>query len=51
MKISRNWAHGGWKLDVMRRACKAGLALIAEGFAKRYQKRQWMFHYVTIYRI
>ena len=27
--------------DQMRRACKAGPALIAEGFAKRYQKRQW----------
>ena len=25
----------------MRRACKAGPALIAEGFAKRYQKRNW----------
>lgn len=25
----------------MRRASKAGPALIAEGFAKRYQKRQW----------
>jgi len=25
----------------MRRAAKAGPALIAEGFAKRYQKRQW----------
>jgi len=25
----------------MRRACKAGPALIAEGFAKRYQKRAW----------
>ena len=25
----------------MRRATKAGPALIAEGFAKRYQKRQW----------
>lgn len=27
--------------DQMRRASKAGPALIAEGFAKRYQKRQW----------
>lgn len=27
--------------DQMRRACKAGPALIAEGFAKRYQKRNW----------
>jgi four helix bundle protein len=25
----------------MRRACKAPPALLAEGFAKRYQKRQW----------
>ena len=25
----------------MRRACKAGPALIAEGFAKRYQARNW----------
>jgi len=25
----------------MRRACKAGPALIAEGFAKRYQKKNW----------
>ena len=25
--------------DQMRRACKAGPALIAEGFAKRYQKK------------
>lgn len=25
----------------MRRACKAGSALIAEGFAKRYQKKNW----------
>jgi len=25
----------------MRRACKAPPALIAEGFAKRYQKRNW----------
>lgn len=28
-------------IDQLRRACKAPLALIAEGFAKRYQKRQW----------
>jgi four helix bundle protein len=27
--------------DQMRRASKAGPALIAEGFAKRYQIRQW----------
>jgi len=27
--------------DQMRRACKAGPALLAEGFAKRYQKRNW----------
>jgi len=27
--------------DQMRRACKAGPALIAEGFAKRYQKKNW----------
>lgn len=27
--------------DQMRRACKAGPALIAEGFAKRYQKSYW----------
>lgn len=27
--------------DQMRRARKAPLALLAEGFAKRYQKRQW----------
>lgn len=27
--------------DQMKRASKAGPALIAEGFAKRYQKRQW----------
>ncbi len=27
--------------DQMRRACKAPAALIAEGFAKRYQKRNW----------
>lgn len=28
-------------VDQMRRASKAAPALIAEGFAKRYQKRQW----------
>jgi len=28
-------------VDQMRRCCKAGPALIAEGFAKRYQKRNW----------
>ncbi len=28
-------------VDEMRRACKAGPALIAEGFAKRYQKKNW----------
>jgi four helix bundle protein len=28
-------------VDQMKRASKAGPALIAEGFAKRYQKRQW----------
>lgn len=28
-------------VDQMRRASKAGPALIAEGFAKRYQKRNW----------
>jgi len=28
-------------VDQMRRCSKAGPALIAEGFAKRYQKRQW----------
>ena len=28
-------------VDQMRRACKAGPALIAEGFAKRYQKKSW----------
>ncbi len=28
-------------VDQMRRASKAGPALIAEGFAKRYQARQW----------
>lgn len=27
--------------DQMRRASKAGPALLAEGFAKRYQTRQW----------
>ncbi len=27
--------------DQMRRACKSPLGLIAEGFAKRYQKRSW----------
>lgn len=27
--------------DQMRRACKAPPALLAEGFAKRYQKRSW----------
>jgi len=27
--------------DQMNRACKAGPALIAEGFAKRYQKKNW----------
>jgi four helix bundle protein len=27
--------------DQMRRTCKAGPALIAEGFAKRYQKKNW----------
>lgn len=27
--------------DQMRRACKAGPALIAEGFAKRYFQRSW----------
>lgn len=27
--------------DQMRRACKAPLALLAEGFAKRYQVRNW----------
>jgi four helix bundle protein len=27
--------------DQMRRACKSGPALIAEGFAKRYQKKNW----------
>lgn len=28
-------------VDQMRRCCKAGPALIAEGFAKRYQKLHW----------
>jgi len=28
-------------VDQMRRCCKASLALIAEGFAKRYQKKNW----------
>jgi len=27
--------------DQMRRACKASPALLAEGFAKRHQKRNW----------
>ncbi len=27
--------------DQLNRSCKAGPALIAEGFAKRYQKRSW----------
>ena len=27
--------------DQMRRACKAGPALMAEGFAKRFQKKNW----------
>lgn len=27
--------------DQIRRACKAAPALIAEGFAKRYQRRNW----------
>ncbi len=27
--------------DQMRRCCKAASALIAEGFAKRYQKKNW----------
>ena len=27
--------------DQMRRACKAPPALLAEGFAKRYQKKNW----------
>jgi four helix bundle protein len=32
--------------DQMRRACKAPPALIAEGFAKRYQNRNWK-NYLT----
>ncbi len=28
-------------VDQMRRCCKACPALVAEGFAKRYQKRNW----------
>lgn len=28
-------------VDQMRRACKAAPALVAEGFAKRYQKKNW----------
>jgi len=28
-------------VDQMRRCCKASPALIAEGFAKRYQKKNW----------
>lgn len=28
-------------VDQARRACKAGPALMAEGFAKRYQKKNW----------
>ena len=28
-------------VNQMRRACKAAPALIAEGFAKRYQKKNW----------
>lgn len=28
-------------VDQLRRCCKAGPALLAEGFAKRYQKRNW----------
>ena len=28
-------------VDQMRRCCKAGPALIAEGFAKRYQTKNW----------
>ena len=28
-------------VNQMRRACKAAPALIAEGFAKRYQKKSW----------
>jgi len=27
--------------DQLNRCCKAGPALIAEGFAKRYQKKSW----------
>ena len=27
--------------DQMRRACKASPAILAEGFAKRYQKKNW----------
>lgn len=27
--------------DQLRRCCQAGPALVAEGFAKRFQKRQW----------
>lgn len=27
--------------DQLRRACKAPCALLAEGFAKRYQKKNW----------
>lgn len=46
----------------MRRACKAAPALIAEGFAKRYQKKNWrkyiddtigecneMIHHLSVY--
>jgi len=29
-------------VDQMRRCCQAGPALIAEGFAKRYQKINWL---------
>lgn len=28
-------------VDQMRRCCKAGPAILAEGFAKRYQIKQW----------
>ena len=28
-------------VDQLRRCCKAGPALLAEGFAKRYQKKNW----------
>lgn len=28
-------------INQMRRCCKASPALLAEGFAKRYQKKQW----------